>query len=301
MGGGGKGGGGETSSEVRYAPYIEDAHAALINLSAIENNRLLAKAGEDGSTGPYAGLAFDNIDTAFFSSGYTIASYPSLWDMFGKFVAGLSVEALWDQIYDDSVNAPVTDAMITAESALLQDDIDTVALPKMNAGYRDMNAVMSSSFLTARTLIQDQKLKAVAKFSAQVKQHAMDIAVQRWGRHLEWNNHVVEQYRVMNQLFWATKFDLIDATGQLNTRNELWRFTVLDHHRLNVASLNGAVTSKTKGQEASTASRAIGGALGGAAMGAMAGAEIGTIGGLPGAAVGAVAGGVLGLAGGLLS
>ena len=302
-GGGGKGSSGSGDSTVRFAPYVEDAHSALIGSSNAEMATALA------GTNPFSALSFDNIDTAFFSTGYTIASFPSLWDMFGKFMAGLDIEALWAQLYENTVNSPALDATITAESVLLQNDIDNTAMPKIKAGYRDINAVMSTSFVTAATLIQSQKLKTMAKYSADVKLHGMDVAVGRWGKHLEWNGHVVEQYKLMNQIFWQTKLEYVKASGNLAVDIALWRLNVLAQHRANVQALNGATASHVK--NTSPVGNAISGAMGGAAMGGLLGGMIPAVGagvigsgvaagatmGLPGMLIG----GALGLAAGLFS
>ncbi len=288
-GGGGGGGGGDSQTTYRFAPYLEDAHTALINYGWN-----YATPGGSLFMSPYANYTVPNPDDGFFGTGYVLASFPSLYDMFGKFVAGLDVEALFSQVYSDTATNPITNDLIAAHSSNLQDDIDQVAWPRIAAGMRDIGSVMSSSFITARTQIQTQKAKTVTDFAARVKTHAMDIAVQRWGRHLEWNNHTIEQYTKMIQLYFAAKSDYINTKSEIDSRNLLWPFTVLEHQRVIIGTLNGAGGAAVKGD--SKVGKAIGGIMGGAAMGAMvAGASEGAIGGPLGIAAGAV----LGLAGGL--
>jgi hypothetical protein len=288
MGGGSGGGGGDSQTTYRFAPYLEDAHARLISYGWN-----YATPGSGLFTSPYASYTVPNPDDGFFGTGYVLASFPSLYDMFGKFVAGLDVEALYSQIYSDTVTSPITNDLIAAHSSNLQDDIDQVAWPRIAAGMRDIGAVMSSSFITARTQLQAQKAKAVTDFAARVKTHAMDITVQRWGRHLEWNSHTIEQYRSMIQLYFAAKSDYINTKSEIDSRNILWPFTVLEHQRVIIGTLNGAGGAAVKGD--SKVAKAIGGVMSGAAMGAMVGNAVPGI----GTAMGAVAGGVLGLAGGL--
>jgi hypothetical protein len=67
-------------------------------------------------------------------------------------------------------------------------------------------------------------------------------------KHLAWNSQVIEQYRAMNQLFWSTKIDVTNAMGELNSKTALWNFTIMDHHRQNVAALNGAAAATIHGE-----------------------------------------------------
>jgi hypothetical protein len=146
------------------------------------------------------------------------------------------------------VNGVVTNSVITNEAIALQDDIDQVAVPRLNAGLRDINAFFSDSFMDGKALLQATKLKQINKFAADVKIKAMDLALQRWSQHLHWNPQVVEQYKSMNQLYWATKVDLNNAIGELNSKVALWNYTIMDHHRAIVATLNGAAAASIKGE-----------------------------------------------------
>ena len=268
-GSGGGGSGGDTT--LRYAPYLEDYHGELLRQALAETNAL--KTGlnpyesiytDMGTTLPLSTVVLSN---SFFGSGYGIDSYPPLWDMYGKFQAGLDVESLWEQIYDSMVNDPVLGAVIEAEDQYLEDDLDQVALPKIRAGMRDMGAVMSSSFIDAVTFMQANKQKTISKFSATMKERAWELTLNRWAKHLEWNTGTITQYMRMMELYWARKFDLTHLISEIGTKYLLWDYTALDQLRAMVGTLNGAAAAtQMKGE--STAARAVSGALGGAAMGA---------------------------------
>jgi hypothetical protein len=81
------GGGGDTETTVRYAGYIEDKHKDFLNVVAAQRANII-----DDS--PYAGFVDIDIDPAFFGTGYLISSFPSLYDMFGKFMAGLDIDTI---------------------------------------------------------------------------------------------------------------------------------------------------------------------------------------------------------------
>jgi len=71
---GGGGGGGDQKTEVRYADYVEKAHKDFLNVMKSKRNAVI-----DDS--PYTGFTDISYEVGFFGAGYTIASFPSLYDM----------------------------------------------------------------------------------------------------------------------------------------------------------------------------------------------------------------------------
>jgi hypothetical protein len=307
---GGKSSGGDTETTIRYAGYIEGAHKAMIQ-SAIT----LEAAIMDRN--PYTALTIDEPDDAFFGAAYTITSYPTLYDMFGKFVAGLDIEVLWNQEITDSVYGAVLNEIVAADSDMMDDELES-QISKMKAGMRDINSVMATGFMVTDGNMRDTKIKALYKERADLRNHFATLGQDRWSKHLQWNQNVISQYMELNRLYWATKMDNLNIKGEMLSKDVLWGFTVLDHKRVIVACLQGATDSKVKGQEASKVGKAISGAMGGAALGGMLGSAIGgTVGGtavgslsagglmmeggIAAGPLGAIAGGLLGLGAGLLS
>jgi hypothetical protein len=267
-GGGGSSSNPYTWTEIRYAPYIEARHSDFL-LSLYS-----ARVGAI-SNSPFAGYTDIEVDDAFFGAGYTISSFPSLYDMYGKFMAGLDIEALWTQEYNDTINSPVVNDLIAAEGALIDDEIETTSLPRLQTGMRDMNAVMSSSFVIGKSLIEDTRTKLVAKFSADLKYRLVPVAQERWNTHLNWNKLTVGTYAEIMKLYFSAKTDVDEINYAMAAKNTLWPFTVLDFERAGIGALQGSTTSKQDVAGASTASRVLSGALTGAAMGAQVGALIG--------------------------
>ena len=154
--GGGKGGGGDDGDQivtVRYAPYIEAKHSAFLSTVATHRKALTNDSAFDGFTDIV-------IDAAFFGTGYTIANFPSLYDMYGKFMAGLDVDTLFSQIFEDTVNAPEINDLVAAESDILDDEITNKVLPPILTGSRDINSVLSSTFIIAKSIQGTHKLKS---------------------------------------------------------------------------------------------------------------------------------------------
>ena len=226
------------------------------------------------SSSPFANYVDVEVDDAFFGAGYTIASFPSLYDMYGKFMAGLDIEALWSQIFNDTIDSSVVSDLIAAEADLLDDEIDTVSTPRLQTGMRDINSIMSSSFSTGKALIEDTKTKLITRFSADLKYRLIPIAQSRWETHLNWNKLVIGTYAEIMKLYFSAKTDVDEVNYAMAAKHKLWPFTVLDFERAALGALQGATNSKTDAAGASTMARVLGAALQGSAMGAMVGGSI---------------------------
>ena len=256
------------SQTIRYAPYIETRHEDF--LTAVYNERVIAI--EDN---PFEEYSDTIVESAFFG-GNIISDFPSLYDMYGKFLAGLDIEVLFDQVFEDTVNSVVVDSLVAAESAMMDDDIDENSVPRLQVGMRDINSVMTSSFLVGKAIIDDAKVKALNKFSAELRYRLIPVAQARWTTHLEWNNKVVGLYAELMKFYYTVKSDTDEAKSANEAKKVLWPFTVLDFERAALGTLQGATNSKENVAGASTMSKVIGGALSGAAMGAMVGSSFNT-------------------------
>jgi hypothetical protein len=261
--GGGSSSGGDQRNEIRYAPYIESKHQSF--LDSVQSNRITIAADS-----PFADNTDIEIDDAFFGASFTIASFPSLYDMFGKFMAGLDIDVLFSQIFEDTVNSPEINNLVAAETALLDDDFNANVLPNFTLGARDINAVQNDSFVVGKAVLLDGRTKAVERFSSELKYRMIPVAVDRWKTHLGWNGQVVMNYAEIMKLWFSAKMDVDDYNYTLSTKDKLWPFTVLDYERAALGALQGARSSKGVGG-ASTTQKAIAGALTGAAGGAMLG------------------------------
>lgn len=262
--GGGGGGGGDSKNEVRYAPYIETQHQDFLAIFASHRNATI-------NDSPFEDYTDIEVEDAFFGAGYLISSFPSLYDMYGKYMAGLDIEALWSQIFEDTVNSPVVNDLISAESAMMDDDIDTNVIPRLQTGMRDINAVMSSSYVVGKSIVEDARVKSLSKFSAGLKYNLIQVASGRWTTHLEWNKSVIGVYSEIMKFFYSTKIDVDEVNYAMASKHKLWPFTVLAFERAALGALQGAINSKTDVAGASTTAKVLSGALSGAAMGAMVG------------------------------
>jgi len=185
---------------------------------------------------------------------------------------------------------------IDTHGTYLSDDIEQEALPRVNAGMRDINAVMSTGFIHNKTILEAQRIKALNKYASVLKIKAFDTSVSIWSEKIKWNIQLVNQLQELAKLYHALQFDYVESYGEYKRKDIMWPFTVYDIRRSMIATLEGGVpsagvTGPSQGQ------KAISGALGGASVGAQLGSVVPGL----GTATGAIVGGFLGLAGGLLS
>lgn len=238
MGSGGKGSSNSTKTTIRYAPYIEDAHKALLN------NYANYRAALIGSS-VFSDFEEIPVDLGFFGSGYVMGSFPSLYDMFGKFEAGLDIDVLFDQVFADTVNSAAVGDLVESEASDIRDDIDSNVLPTFELGMQDANAVNTSSFIIGKALIEEARLKRVTEFSAKVRTSLIPTATERWKTHLEHNRAVVKDQADIMKLYFAVKMAVNDHNYGYAAKDTLWPFTVLEFERLAVGTLQGATTSKS--------------------------------------------------------
>jgi hypothetical protein len=254
---------GASTTMIRYAPYIETMHQAFVTKLQAEES-----AAVDAS--PYANyteLAFEN---AFFGSGFILDSYPALYDMFGKFMAGLDIDSLFDEIFTDTTTGPIIQNIIAQEADLLDDDITERELPRFETGMRDMNAVMSSSFVTGRSLIETARLKALARFSADLQRSLIPVATERWRAHLEWNKVVITQYADILKFYIQSKVSIDTHNLDIEAKSAVWPFTILEYERAAIGTMNQPQqTSSTSTQTQKQSGGVLGGILQGVGAASM--------------------------------
>lgn len=281
---GGSSGSGSSDNTVRYAEYFEGAHKAILNHTGqdVPSNSVIDAFNAAFNSSPYGGAANVVVRDAFFTSGYVIENYPSLWDMFGKFMAGVDVHVLWAQTFNGISTSPEINAAVAAQAAYLDDDINSNVLTRFHAGMRNINAVQSSAFINGRALIEDGRVKAINKFASEIRLRALDLSADMWKAHLKWNESVISTFTTMFKLYYATELDVDKQKMDMADHDARFNLSLFEYVRAMLGVVSGA-QGTVPPKEASTGAKALSGALGGASMGA-------AIGGPWGAAAGAVLG-----------
>lgn len=300
------GGGGDNSSDntVRFAPYLEDAHRNFLGTegevvidplfgyvyregTGVPNKNFVTVFNEALDSSPYGNAVNIDLQPAFFGGSYAIGDFPSLYDMFGKFIAGVDLHDLFDQTLNDLLTSPILTNAYAAQADLLDDDIEQRIYPRFEAGMRDIGAINSSAFATGRAILEDTRIKALNDYSTKVQLKVMDVATQQWQAHLTWNQSTIEQYRMIIRQYYE---DLMNANTQnidMQVKDAIFNLGLFDSARAIIGALNGAPASTAGAaqQGPSQMQKSISGAAAGAAVGAQVGGGYG-----------ALIGGVIGLA-----
>jgi hypothetical protein len=292
---GSSGGGGSSSGTqenfIRYAPYIEEKHKIFLNqiefyVDAIRNNS------------PYYEFHQQDLNLYFFGAGATISSFSPLFAQYENLLGTFDLNSSYGSIFDQTVNSQQVKDLIRAEGARMSDDLESDSLPRLMVGARDLNAVNSTTFIIAKTLLEEARLKTLNKYSAELRYSMINVANDRWKTDLEWRKNKMNSYQEMVKLVLLSNIDYSNQKYMMKAKDALWPFTVMDHERVALGTMQGAKNSEVVfGEDGpGTGQKVLGGIMTGAAVGAM----LGPVGSLSGGAVaglGALLGGVGGLLG----
>lgn len=292
----GSGGGGGSSGKVDFPTYQKDIHKQLFfgvnNVITAESGIMEALNHVLGNS-PFADYTPIETEPMFFGPGYDGSHFPALWDMFGKFMAGLDIEVLWSQVYNETIDGPELSSIVAAHAADSSYDLLVEAYPRFHAGMRDINAVQSSAFAIGRSIIENSRHRDITKFAANIRTNAFQMAQARWGTHLDWNKTVIAAYQDMFRLFFQAKMDTESVNRDFKGKDIMWDLRAFEYPRSMIGALQGGALAGG-GQETSQVVKSISGTAGGAATGAVIGSYVATS--SSGGPWGAVIGGVVGLA-----
>lgn len=285
MGGSGSTGGKKT---LRHAPYLEHAHSEFLQVMKAQRNIAIAVS-------PYADYTFEPVEEDFFGVGYLISSFPSLYDMFGKFMAGFDVEGMWTKAVASILSPEEVQENIQEQVKLIDDRIVLHDLPEYQRKMRDSNSVVSSSYVIGTAMMEDERVKSVGKLSLEATTALIPKAEEKWINGLNWNQDVIKRYALTMRDYFSVRIATDEMQYHMAHKNLMWPLDVLDYERAGLAAFDpktpqAEYTEKPFAQ--TTAGRAIS-IVSWTATGAYIGSEI-----YPG--IGTVVGGVIGFAVGLI-
>jgi hypothetical protein len=272
--------------ETRYASYIEDRHRSFLDIIRSYRDQTISY-----SESPYFSFATIDSDSAFLGTGYVLSNFASLHDMFGKFMAGLDIDSLFSEIFEDSLVIPEIDALTDAKLTLVDDNIMKDLIPQFTLSMRSLNAVISSSFIIGKTVLEERRTKLNAILSADFRYLLIPDITKRWIDSLNQKKKVIFSYAFAMKLQIMAKHDTDRYNYRLTLRHILWPFTVLEYERAALAALQSPITKKSSVKERSNISKVLM-----VASYTVSGALIGSYFGPWGTVIGAVIGFVIGLA-----
>jgi hypothetical protein len=281
------GGGGGSSGRVEYPTYMQTAHGNWLDGGGADTmtSSIVDLMNAALSNSPFSGeTAFDPAtDTADM-----ITTAEAFETLVGTLDSGTGLPALITGLLSDTR----IDAAVDAFGDDLSSRITTEVYPRFEGGMRDINAVMSSAFVIGKANIENQRLREVAKFSADMRARArMDDAIRVVGLRLEYEKAVAQIMIEARRIKIVAQKEEVDKNLIIDEADAKWDMEVYQYGANVLASISGGTDSPSLTKRNPTVS-AIGGALSGAASGAMAGSMI-----MPGygTAIGAIAGAALGI------
>lgn len=289
MGSSGSGSGSSSGNQTvttRYARYIESRHANFLAATQVYRKTAIIN-------NPYKNVKAIQYLSGFFAAGQTLSTLTPLFSVIEDDVLGVDTNILWNNTVESVTHGQYAHNLVKAHSDVLNEELDSTELPRFMTGMRDINSVMSSSFINGKAILMASKQRQVAKFDAELRYKMVDIANDKFKTDLNWRINKVNNYSEVIKTFISARDSIITRNYELSAKRILWNLDVLDYERANLGALQGATKANTNTSTsgASTGLTVLGGAMSGAAMGAT------VTGGNP---IGAVVGGVIGGLAGLL-
>ena len=298
---GGGGGGGSTSGSVDYPDYIKLMHTNLLTGATVvdtantpfdASTNLFTAIDAAVATSPYSGEdAYDpDSDIAIFVAALAVFSgVVSAFDDDWSTYSG-AVDTAVDDIYSETDVDAVTDA----HADILDDRLTTDVLPRFQAGMRDINAVISSSFTIGQSVLEAFNTREVAEFDAKLRMQNYGMKIQLIGQgvkdsiglqqlKLQFNQEVSRQTIEAYRIKVVMKKEEIDEHLDILDNDYRWGIELYQYGSNAIGAVAGSAVGT--GKTPSKFNSVLGGAMSGAAAGGM-------IGGPIGAGVGAVVGGI---------
>lgn len=264
-------GGGSSESTVRWAPYVEAAHIELIEnyqtyrAWALVPDPIKGLYNWDYSGGlissPFRDFVPLDIEDIFFGTGLDVSSIDPIYDKYDQLITQLDLNASFNAIFADTVNGTVIDNLVSAQATKLSDDLEQVAYPRFECGLRDINSVISTSFVMGRAVMEQGRTKALAAYDAELRYRLLPLVVERWKATIDWNKLSFDEY-VNTLKFYVTLKDELDShTMEIRAKNSLWVFTILEYERGAAAALAGPQTATNEVKGASKGQQIAGGVM----------------------------------------
>jgi hypothetical protein len=308
------GGGGSSSGTVDFPAYMKTLHGEWLN----RNGASVVAVGDSINELISAGLVASPYDgeTAY-NPDSNIAEFIAELATFKTIVDNIDPETDWisyattvknevdTNIMDDTVITTVTNA----HAAVLDDRLTTEVLPRFQVGMRDVNAVISSTFVIGQAVLEAFNTREVAEFDAKLRVAAqgfrnqlifqgIDANIGLLQSKINFKNSVTNYSIEANRIKTVLKKEEIAERLDIEDNQYKWGLELYQHGGNILSSISGSSVNTEK--KPNKLSSAVGGAVSGAAVGgmiggAMAGGKAGSTAGYWGAGIGAVLGAAYGL------
>jgi hypothetical protein len=275
---------------VTYPTHMTNAHAEWLSSDDADHVTKsmvdLVNAAHANSGNPYYNDSGSTIKVAF-DPDTRLAAMATQLSSFSTHLGNIDPDGNIDTYLGavaDAIDAEVIDSTyvtndIASFAAVLDDQIETVVLPKFQAGLRDVNAVCSSAFMIGEAILWGMRDRDVAKYGTDLRTklaiQRADAVYQLTKQIMNMDISIADLYRTLlhykveiERMGIAAQKEEHDASMAIDVAYEKWNFDVYTY----AANLLGAIGAGTylpnvSDSGPSTTQSAIGGALAGAALG----------------------------------
>lgn len=222
----------KSSITIRYAPYIENRY----NYFLVDAWEYVLDAQDTPPT--YDGLG-DYIIDSFLGAGLFLSSYPAMYDMYGKFMAGLDIEDIWKRSFRDRMTVSEIGDLADA-SANLDSDINTKIIDRFLLDARSLGVVNTSSFVVEKAKIEKSFFYKTSAFRKEV-QFARIEDDTIFDAILNWQNKVQINYAICMKLLIHCMSLSDAATYDASAKETLWPLSVGNEYGRYLGLYAGAV------------------------------------------------------------
>jgi len=215
----------------RYAPYVEAHHGDFLNTTVA--NRVIDDAPD------YETI---EVDAAFFGTGYVLSSFPSLYDMFGKFMAGLDIGIVWKSVFENKLKSSEINADVEAEIKLADEKMVKGAIADFKVSMRNINAVITSSFIIGKAKLEDKRIKTISEIRLNAKVKFLPEIGQEYSARLNWQRGTVIKYAIILKKYFIWKTVTDERNYRFKSKTALWPFTSLKFEQAALGTLRGSVS-----------------------------------------------------------
>jgi hypothetical protein len=278
----------------RYAPYIEAQHESFLTTTMAYRNSLI-------NNSPFANYNEVEVVNAFFGLGYVISNFPSLYDMFGKRMAGLDIETIWNNEFERALNDTNIDTAIEEEIKLIDDRLVKEDLSEYQLSMRNLNAVPTSSFIVGKAVVEDKRIKLIIQLILDNKLPLLSNIERDYLTRLNSEKSTITIYANIMKDYFTYINMVVDTNTNMNSRDSLWPFTIFSFEGYALGTMRGVLSWRKQMSKRERSSLSTGLSIASyTATGAYIGAEIGSaypgIGNVVGGVIGGVVGFVVGVA-----
>lgn len=305
----GGGGGGSSSGAVDFPEYLKLTHTNMLtgntDLSTIllhfDGNDNLFQNIENGvAVSPYQGEIAYDPDSDITNFLAELADYSTAVDAVDELIDWISIITnVRNEIDANVIDNTSIDEASDAHGKMLDDRLVSEVLPRFETGMRDINAVISSSFVIGKSILEAFNTREVADFDKKLRvqsygqrnqliMQGVTDSINILNSKLNFRDALtrssVESYRVKAVL----KKEELEEQLDMEDKEFRWPLELFQYGANALGSISGSAVSPHKGPTKMQST--LGGAMSGAAAGASvsggnpwvsgAGAVIGGIGGL---------------------